>query len=98
MDVELHVASAFSFLYGASLPEDLAARAAELGLRAVHQPDQRRTVGVHRGRAIVLNHEGAGEGPRILINPYRRIPIDLLQVREASRIDLHFGHDVPNAQ
>lgn len=35
MDVELHVASAFSFLYGASLPEDLCARAAELGLRAV---------------------------------------------------------------
>jgi error-prone DNA polymerase len=35
MDVELHVTSAFSFLYGASLPEDLSARAAELGLRAV---------------------------------------------------------------
>jgi error-prone DNA polymerase len=35
MDVEMHAVSAFSFLYGASLPEDLAARAAELGLRAV---------------------------------------------------------------
>jgi error-prone DNA polymerase len=35
MNVELHVASAFSFLYGASLPEDLCARAAELGLRAL---------------------------------------------------------------
>jgi len=33
--VELHAASAFSFLRGASLPEDLADRAAELGLPAV---------------------------------------------------------------
>jgi error-prone DNA polymerase len=32
--VELHAASAFSFLRGASLPEDLADRAAELGLPA----------------------------------------------------------------
>src|SRR5262245_5047466 len=33
--VELHAASAFSFLQGASLPEDLLQRAAEVGLPAV---------------------------------------------------------------
>src|ERR1700682_2465107 len=33
--VELHARSAFSFLEGSSLPEDLAARAAELGLPAL---------------------------------------------------------------
>ncbi|HPK65967.1 MAG TPA: hypothetical protein PKX99_05230, partial [Thermoanaerobaculia bacterium] len=33
--VELHAASAFSFLDGASLPEDLVARAAELELPAL---------------------------------------------------------------
>ncbi|MFO0561375.1 MAG: error-prone DNA polymerase [Polyangiales bacterium] len=48
MDVELHVASAFSFLYGASLPEDLAARAAELGLRAVALCDRDGVAGIPR--------------------------------------------------
>jgi error-prone DNA polymerase len=33
--IELHAASAFSFLQGASLPEALVARAAELGYSAL---------------------------------------------------------------
>ena len=38
--VELRARSAFSFLEGASLPEDLAARAAELGYRAIALGDR----------------------------------------------------------
>ena len=37
--VELHCHSAFSFLDGASAPEELAARAAELGYRALALTD-----------------------------------------------------------
>src|ERR1041385_1875600 len=37
--VELHAHSAYSFLDGASLPEELAARAAELGYDALALPD-----------------------------------------------------------
>ena len=45
---ELHVASAFSFLDGASLPEDLVARAAELGLPAVALTDRSGVYGAPR--------------------------------------------------
>jgi len=40
MPVELHAASAFSFLRGASLPEDLVERAAELGIGALALVDR----------------------------------------------------------
>ncbi|HKZ31499.1 MAG TPA: error-prone DNA polymerase [Vicinamibacteria bacterium] len=40
MSVELHAASAFSFLRGASLPEDLVERAAEVGLDALALVDR----------------------------------------------------------
>jgi len=40
MPVELHAASAFSFLRGASLPEDLVERAAELGYEALALVDR----------------------------------------------------------
>jgi error-prone DNA polymerase len=46
--VELHSASAFSFLDGASLPEDLIARAAELGLPAVALSDRNGLYGAPR--------------------------------------------------
>ena len=46
--VELHAASAFSFLEGASLPEDLARRAAELGLPAVALVDTNGVYGAPR--------------------------------------------------
>ena len=39
MYVELHAHSAYSFLDGASLPEELAARAAELGYEALALTD-----------------------------------------------------------
>ncbi len=45
---ELHCASAFSFLEGASLPEDLVARAAELGLPAVALVDRNSVSGAPR--------------------------------------------------
>jgi error-prone DNA polymerase len=46
--VELHAASAFSFLDGASLPEDLVARAAELGLSAMALLDTNGVYGAPR--------------------------------------------------
>ncbi|MEO7794700.1 MAG: error-prone DNA polymerase [Thermoanaerobaculia bacterium] len=45
---ELRVASAFSFLDGASLPEDLVARAAELGLSAIALVDRNGVSGAPR--------------------------------------------------
>ncbi len=45
---ELHVASAFSFLEGASLPEDLVARATDLGLPAVALIDRNTLSGAPR--------------------------------------------------
>ncbi|HYN22825.1 MAG TPA: error-prone DNA polymerase [Thermoanaerobaculia bacterium] len=46
--VELHTASAFSFLNGASLPEDMIVRAAELGLPAVALADANGVYGAPR--------------------------------------------------
>ncbi len=46
--VELHTASAFSFLEGASLPEDLVTRAAELGLPALALLDRNGVYGAPR--------------------------------------------------
>jgi error-prone DNA polymerase len=48
MDVEVHAVSAFSFLHGASLPEDLCARAASLGLRALALCDRDGVAGIPR--------------------------------------------------
>ncbi|MGH9579645.1 MAG: PHP domain-containing protein, partial [Terriglobales bacterium] len=45
---ELHAYSAFSFLEGASLPEELAARCAELGLPAVALTDRDGVYGAPR--------------------------------------------------
>jgi DNA polymerase III alpha subunit len=45
---ELHAASAFSFLEGASLPEDLIAQAAELELPAVALVDRNGVYGAPR--------------------------------------------------
>jgi error-prone DNA polymerase len=48
MPVELHAASAFSFLRGASLPEDLVERAAEVGLDALALVDRDGLAGAPR--------------------------------------------------
>jgi error-prone DNA polymerase len=76
--VELHTASAFSFLNGASLPEDLLERAAEMGLPAVALVDANGVYGAPRfyqaakkagvralvGAEVVLD-EGPGVAERI---------------------------------
>ncbi len=73
---ELHAASAFSFLRGASLPEDLVARAAELELPAVALLDRNGVYGAPRfyqaarqaglkamvGAELVFEEEGASGG------------------------------------
>src|SRR5689334_16016522 len=48
MYVELHSASAFSFLEGASLPEELAARCAESGMPAMALLDRNGVYGAPR--------------------------------------------------
>lgn len=64
MYAELHAASAFSFLRGASLPEDLVARAAELGIGAMALLDRDGVYGAPRfhqaaKRAGIRAHVGA---------------------------------------
>lgn len=54
--VELHVASAFSFLRGASSPEALVARAAALGMRALALTDHMTLAGVVRFQAACAAH------------------------------------------
>src|SRR5512145_284135 len=75
--VELRCRSAFSFLEGASNPEDLAARAAELGHEALALADRGGVYGIPRFhqaaraaglRAIV----GASLGPLLLLVEERR--------------------------
>ena len=46
--VELHSRSAFSFLEGASVPEDLVARACELGQKAIALTDMHGVYGAPR--------------------------------------------------
>ncbi len=54
--VELHLASAFSFLRGASSPEALVARAASLGMRALALTDHMTLAGVVRFQAACATH------------------------------------------
>src|SRR5258706_10229470 len=54
--VELHTASAFSFLRGASSPEVLAARAAALRMRALALTDHMSLAGVVRFQAACTHH------------------------------------------
>jgi error-prone DNA polymerase len=54
--VELHAASAFSFLEGASLPEDLIQRAAELNMPAMALLDRNGVYGAARFHTIARKH------------------------------------------
>ena len=54
--VELHACSAFSFLRGASFPEQLAARAAELELPAVALLDRNGVYGAQRFSVACREH------------------------------------------
>ena len=92
--VELHAASAFSFLQGASLPETLVARAAELGYPALAVLDADGVYGAPRFykaaraaglRAIVgaeLTMEGSGGG--VGTGARWRLPV-LVETREGYR-------------
>jgi error-prone DNA polymerase len=75
--VELHAASAFSFLEGASLPEELTERAAELGMPAMalldrngvygsarfHTSAKRNTIRAHIGAEISVSNFGPRLAP-----------------------------------
>src|ERR1700719_4771073 len=54
--VELHAASAFSFLEGASLPEDLIQRAAELDMPAMALLDRNGVYGSARFHTLAHKH------------------------------------------
>src|ERR1700761_7903170 len=54
--VELHAASAFSFLEGASLPEDLIQRAAELNMPAIALLDRNGIYGAARFHTLAGKH------------------------------------------
>src|ERR1700685_4677739 len=54
--VELHAASAFSFLEGASLPEDLIRRAAELNMPAMALLDRNGIYGAARFHTLAHKH------------------------------------------
>ncbi len=85
--VELHAASAFSFLDGASQPEDLVERAAELGLEALAVADTNGVYGAPRvhaaarkaglraivGAEVVLDPSSAAPCPRLL--PFQPDPL-----------------------
>ncbi|MFB2533456.1 error-prone DNA polymerase [Paracoccus sp. p3-h83] len=63
---ELCVTSNFTFLTGASHPEELVTRAAELGLRAIAITDRNSLAGVVRAyRALQILHEEAAESVQI---------------------------------
>ena len=54
--IELHTASAFSFLEGASLPEDLIQRAAELDMPAMALLDRNGVYGAARFHTLAQKH------------------------------------------
>ncbi|KPQ05559.1 MAG: error-prone DNA polymerase DnaE2 [Rhodobacteraceae bacterium HLUCCA12] len=63
---ELCVTSNFTFLTGASHPEELVLRAAELGLEAIALTDRNSLAGVVRAwSALKTLREAAGTGPRV---------------------------------
>ncbi len=76
---ELRVASAFSFLDGASLPEDLVARAAELGLPAIALVDRNGVSGAPRfykaARAAGIR---ALVGAEVVVDPHLDTRLSLL--------------------
>src|SRR6478735_3463290 len=63
--VELHMCSAFSFLRGASFPEQIAERAAELGIPAVALLDRNGVYGAQRFSVACREH-----GVRPIIGAY----------------------------
>jgi len=78
--VELRAASAFSFLDGASLPEDLVARAAELGLPALALLDRNGVQGIPR-----FHQAAKGAGLRALVGAEVVLAPDLPLSRSPSR-------------
>jgi error-prone DNA polymerase len=58
--VELQVTTNFSFLRGASHPEELVARAAELGYEAIGVTDRNSLAGIVRAHIAAKKHGGVG--------------------------------------
>ena len=89
MYVELHARSAFSFLEGSSVPEELAGRAAELGLPAIaildrdnvssaprfHTEAKKRGITPHIGAEVTCT-----DGGGILCSPSRGRDIRIFAV------------------
>ncbi len=69
MYIELRLASAFSFLYGASLPEDLVARAAELGHQTLALVDRDGLYGAPR-----FHQEAKRQGLRAMVGADLTLP------------------------
>ena len=88
--IELHAASAFSFLEGASLPEDLVARAAALGLPALALVD---THGLYGAPRFYKAAKQAGlrplVGAEIVLTETPSLPVSL------KRPDVHFPQSSP---
>src|SRR3954449_10639202 len=104
--VELHAHSAYSFLDGASLPEELAARAAELGYDALALTDHDGVYGSlefahaakHFGIRPITGAEGtltgAGATPLTLLGETQRGYANLCRILT----DAHAGTRVPGKE
>src|ERR1700742_1792185 len=92
--IELHAASAFSFLEGASLPEDLIERAVEINMPSIALLDRNGVYGAARFHTLARKHGGrAHVGAEIAVSsmgnrlmpqhwlPHRHVP-------EAARLSL----------
>jgi error-prone DNA polymerase len=96
--VELHAASAFSFLQGASLPEELVSRAAELGYPALAVLDADGVYGVPRfhkaakaaglraivGAELTMTADSGQEAGGSVVGERWRLPV-LVETREGYR-------------
>jgi len=87
MYVELHAASAFSFLRGASLPETLVERAAALGYPALALLDQDGVYGAprfHKAPAEPASDRSlepsSPSPPQMALTPIHRIAGQILQI------------------
>ncbi|MEM1082560.1 MAG: PHP domain-containing protein [Verrucomicrobiota bacterium] len=81
MFTELHARSAFSFLHGASLPEDMVARAAALGYPAIAITDRLGFAGSARAHAAAREH-----GIRAIVGTVLEVPSSKDQVPNSPEV------------
>ena len=86
MPVELAATTNFTFLTGASHPEEMVERAAELGLSAIAVTDRNSLAGVVRAhvRLRELRRESSGIGPRNITGADVR---ERARIRSQNRVD-----------